>query len=147
MSARRLIGLLGCLLLFLGVFAPIEKAPIVGSVNYYNNGKGAGAALIVIAVVSAVFVLTRLFKALWVSGIVALALTLHGFFKLQRDLNRMKSGVHVDFSGTPFEGLAQLASESVQMQWGWAVLIIGAVLLIASAAMKEGPAIVAGSRG
>jgi len=27
--------------------------------------------------------------------------------------------------------------QSVQIQWGWALLIIGAVLLIASAAIKE----------
>jgi len=30
-----------------------------------------------------------------------------------------------------------MAMQSVQLQWGWALLIVGAALVIASAAVKE----------
>ena len=34
-------------------------------------------------------------------------------------------------------GLADIAVQSVQLQWGWAVLVIRIVHLIAAAAMKD----------
>jgi len=39
----------------------------------------------------------------------------------------------------PFRGLADMVMQSVQLQWGWALLIVGAAMLIASAALKEEP--------
>ena len=45
--------------------------------------------------------------------------------------------MEAELRGNPFRGLADMTLQSVQLQWGWALLIIGAVLIIASAAMKE----------
>ena len=39
---RQWFGILGSILLFIGVFAPIISVPIVGNVNYFQNGKGDG---------------------------------------------------------------------------------------------------------
>ena len=41
-------------------------------------------------------------------------------------------------AGTPLRGLADKAVQSIQIRWGWALLVVGALLLIASAALKEG---------
>jgi hypothetical protein len=41
-----------------------------------------------------------------------------------------------DLAGNPFAGLGQAAVSSVQLQWGWAVLVIGACLVIAAAFMS-----------
>jgi hypothetical protein len=42
-----------------------------------------------------------------------------------------------DLKDNPFRGLADVAVQSIQLQWGWAVLVIGIVLLVAAAAMKD----------
>jgi hypothetical protein len=42
-----------------------------------------------------------------------------------------------DLKDNPFRGLADLAIQSVQMQWGRAVLVIAVAMLIAAAAMKD----------
>jgi hypothetical protein len=42
MNNRRLLGILGSTLLFVGVFMPIVKLPIVGDMNYFANGKWDG---------------------------------------------------------------------------------------------------------
>lgn len=42
-----------------------------------------------------------------------------------------------ELAGNPFSGIADMAMQSVQLQWGWALLVIGAALVIASAAVKE----------
>jgi hypothetical protein len=42
-----------------------------------------------------------------------------------------------DLAANPFGGIATAAMQSVQIQWGWAVLVVGAVLIIAAAAVRE----------
>jgi len=42
-----------------------------------------------------------------------------------------------ELAGTPFRGLADMAMQLVQLQWGWAILIVGAALVISAAAIKE----------
>jgi hypothetical protein len=45
--------------------------------------------------------------------------------------------METELKDNPFRGLADVAVQSVQLEWGWAVLVIGIVLLIAVAAMKD----------
>jgi hypothetical protein len=47
------------------------------------------------------------------------------------------ANVSRDLSDNPFRGLADAAVSSVQIEWGWAVLLAGAVSLVASALLKE----------
>jgi hypothetical protein len=49
----------------------------------------------------------------------------------------MATQLETDLKDNPFRGLAGLAMQSVQLQWGWAVLVIGVGLLIAAAAMRD----------
>ena len=39
---RKIIGLSGAVILFVGVFCPIISMPIMGSMNYFQNGKADG---------------------------------------------------------------------------------------------------------
>jgi hypothetical protein len=117
---------------------PIVKLPIVGELNYFNNGRGDGIFVLVFAVVSLVFVLLRWYRELWIASIDSVAILAFTFFNLQSKMNQMKAQMETDLKDNPFRGFADLAMQSVQLQWGWAVLIIGVVLLIAVAAMKEG---------
>ncbi len=45
--------------------------------------------------------------------------------------------METELKDNPFRGLADLAVQSVQLQWGWAVLVIGIAFLIVVAAMKD----------
>lgn len=129
------LGLSGSVVLFLGVFAPILSAPIVGNLNYFQNGKGDGVLIIVFAVVSLVLTVTRRSRGLWVTGLGSLGMLVVTFINFQMKLSEMKTKVGSDLSDNPFKGLADLAVQSVQIQWGWAVLVVGAGMLIASAAL------------
>jgi hypothetical protein len=48
------------------------------------------------------------------------------------NITRALAGLERELAGNPFRGLA-----NAQMQWGWALLIIGAILLLAAAATKN----------
>jgi len=138
MNTKQILGLIGSIVLFIGVFTPIESVPIMGNMNYFPNGQGnAGTLILVLAVMSLVLVLTKTYEGLWFTGIGSLAVLAFTFINFQMKMANMKSQMESELAGNPFRGLADMAMQSVQLQWGWALLIVGAGLVIASAAMKD----------
>lgn len=137
MNTKQILGLIGSIVLFIGVFTPIVSVPIMGNMNYFQNGKGDGTLILILAVVSLVLVLTKKYKGLWFTGVGSLAVMTFTFINFQMKISDMKSQMESELAGNPFRGLADLAMQSVQLQWGWALLIVGAGLVIAGAAMKD----------
>jgi hypothetical protein len=64
MDKRQTIGLAGVAALAIGVFVPLVSLPIVGSLTYFNNGKGDGIIVLALAVISALIVLAKRYRAL-----------------------------------------------------------------------------------
>ena len=137
MNKKQTLGLIGSVILFIGVFTPLVSLPLVGSINYFMNGKGDGTIILILAGVSLILVLVKKYKGLWLTGLASLGTILFTFINFQRRMSGVKSEMQRDLAGNPFAGLAELAVESVQLQWGWALLVVGAVLIISSAAIKE----------
>ena len=129
-------GLAGATLLFVGVFLPIVSLPVVGSVNYFNNGQGDGAILVGLAFVSVLLVIVKRYRGLLATGVLSLLLLAYSFWALTQHLAQAKTSMNASLAGNPFAGLAQAAIQSVQIQWGWAVLVVGAVLLLAAGVMR-----------
>ncbi len=69
MNNRRLLGILGSAILFIGVFMPIVKVPIVGDINYFQNGRGDGVIVLALAVISLALVLLRWYRELWITAL------------------------------------------------------------------------------
>lgn len=136
MARKQMLGLIGSLILFVGVFTPIISLPIVGTMNYFQNGKGDGVIILALAIVSLILTLTKRYRGLWLTGIGSLAVMVFTFVNFQMRMSEMQAQMESQLSGNPFRGLADIAMQSVQIQWGWAVLIVGAGLVIAAAAIK-----------
>ena len=134
---KRVVGLAGCVILALGVFVPIIKLPIVGSMNYFNNGSGDGVFILGGAVVSLVLILANKYKALFVTSLASLGLLAYALFNFINQMAEIKTQMAESLAGNPFAGLGDLAMQSVQLEWGWIVLIVGAVLLMASAVLDS----------
>ena len=137
MKTKQLVGLAGCGLMFLGVFMPIVSAPIIGNVNYFHNGKGDGVFVVILALASLACILREKYRRLWFTGIGSLGLMVFTIINLEIRIGRAKAQISKELADNPFGGLVGLAAESMQLQWGWAVLIMGAGLVIASAAMDR----------
>ncbi len=137
MNNRQLLGISGSALLFIGVFLPVVKLPIVGDMNYFANGRGDGVLVLLLSVTSLALVLLRWYRELWITGLGSAAVLAFTFFNFQSKMGQMKAQMETQLKDNPFRGFANLAMQSVQLQWGWAVLVIGTVLLIATAAMKD----------
>jgi hypothetical protein len=137
MVKKQVLGLIGSIILFLGVFMPIISVPIIGNINYFQNGKGDGTIIIILAAVSLILVLSKKYKGLWFTGFGSLAVLVFTFINFQTRMSRARFELQLELADNPFASLEELALQSVQLQWGWAVLIVGAALLIAAVAIKE----------
>jgi hypothetical protein len=136
-NLRQLLGIAGSIVLFLGVFMPLISMPIVGSLNYFQNGKGDGVIIIVLAGISMFLTLTKRFKGLLVTAFCSFAVMGFTFFRFQYAMNGVRE--EISKSNNLFKGFGEKMLDTVQLQWGWAVLLVGAGLLIAAAFMKSAP--------
>ncbi len=143
-ARKQMLGLVGSLVLFVGVFTPIISLPFVGSVNYFQNGKGDGVIILALAIVSLILTITKRYRGLWFTGIGSLAVMIFTFVNFRMRMSEMQTQMESQLSGNPFRGIADMAMQSVQIQWGWAVLIVGSGLVIAAAAIKT-PDLTSGS--
>jgi len=133
-SRGRTLGLIGAGLLAIGVFTPIVRVPVVGSINYFRNGTGDGTVLLVIALLAVVAALLKRTSWLLPCGTASLALLTIVWLSLRERISEMQASMNRDLEGNPFRGIADAMSQSVQLEWGWAVMVAGAGLLIAASA-------------
>ena len=130
MTDSKSLALIGAGILFVGAFMPIVSMPIVGSINYFQNGKGDGVIIVLLAITTAVLAMTdRVRRVVWTGGLAAAILAVT-FFRFQSKMSEARAEMQSELAGNPFRGLAKAAMGSVQLQWGWAALLIGAGLTI-----------------
>jgi hypothetical protein len=132
-SLPRILGMLGGVTLMLGVFLPVVSVPIMGNLNYFQNGKGDGVIVLVLALAGLWMTSRKAFKLLLLPGFGILLMLGYTFVALQSRLSSMRAEMEKSLAGNPFRGIADAAMNGVQIQWGWAVLALGAGLFLAAA--------------
>ena len=137
MSIKQKLGLIGSAVLLIGVFLPFISVPILGSQNYIQNGKWEGALVLACAIASAIAVIVAKNKALWFTGIGSLGALAYSFINFERMMSQARSELSHELAGNPLRSLGDLALGSIRLDWGFAVLIIGSLVIIGSAAMKD----------
>lgn len=133
----KITGVSGAALLAIGVFCPVISAPFLGDINLFRNGEGDGVGLLLLAVLSVVFIATNKMRFLWYSAAGSLILLGFTFYQIKSKLGSMTEEATADLAGNPFRGIVDVAIQSVQMQWGWGVLIVGCCLLFGAAFYNE----------
>lgn len=103
------LGLTGACLLFAGLFTPLIRLPVVGSMNYTQIGQ-EGFLLAGLAILSLLFVFTRWRRSLGCFGLTAMALVMLRLVTFYHKIGEMKSKMSTGLEGNPFRGLAELAA-------------------------------------
>lgn len=144
MNTKQLFGLIGSIALLIGVFCPIISIPMIGNINYFQTGEYGnipahiiGGIILISAIISFVLVLMKKYKGLWFTSIISIVLIALTYIKCTCIINEMNENRMNSLKHDSFGWLADLAVGSVQIQWGLAVLIFGALLLIVSAIIKN----------
>lgn len=135
-SNRELTGLAGSALLLIGVFTPILSMPVIGSISILQQGWG-GYFLLSLAIGSAIMLFTRREQGFRITAAGSLCFVLYSLVSQQIGLRQMKSELDTGDDNL-FAGLTKLATNNVQPQWGWGVLLVGSLLLVI-AAFTSGP--------
>jgi hypothetical protein len=133
----QVIGFIGSAILFVGVFAPILKAPIIGSITYFRGGSGDGVIILILSLCAFFFTLIRRYRFLFYTGLASLILLIFSFIYFLTKMSDLKEDMNKELMDNPFKGVADAFIGAVEIQWGWPFLVIGAVLLIFSALMMR----------
>ena len=115
---RQLFGLLGSGLLILGTFVPLISVPLLGTMNYFANGKGDGIFIIGYSALALLFTVLKRYKLLWIPAILSIAQLTYALITFTQKMSEASGLI------------------SISMEWGWLVLFAGAILLVLSAARK-----------
>ena len=133
---NKVIVLVGAALLVVGVFLPLVRVPKLGTVSFIADGDWKGIVVLLLGLAAGVLALIeRTEHALW-PGLASLGVIAFTFFTLQSRMAEMRgraAGVLGD--DRLGERLADVAANAVKLEYGWAVLVIGAILAIAGGAL------------
>ena len=127
---RQIIGLVGGIILFIGVFLPVAKIPILGTVNLFMSGLGNGVFIFFFAIISLIATLFKKEGLQMIMGLLSLGIltfTLGGFLSAMSLMRKSQSDI------------SQIASNFITIDWGWALLVVSCGMLIVPAFMKAKP--------
>ncbi len=135
---RQLFAYISAAFLAFGTLVPLVSLPIVGTINYLGSLSmgaqsttvGDGVFILVFAGVAVLLTVLKKYKWLLLPGIAAAVLSSVTLIGLIAKINEMRAQLDADLEGNPFAGLATGLLSSVQIQWGWVVLYLGAAGLI-----------------
>jgi hypothetical protein len=114
--SRQALGIGGAAMLFLAVFAPLVSLPFVGSINYFQNDKGDGVIVMVLAVSVLALAAFRRFRAMLIPAALSLILVVVTFVDIQMKIADLHAKLNTDLAGNPFKSLGDVALASVHMQ-------------------------------
>lgn len=123
---RQKLGYTGSALLLVGAFLPLVSLPIVGNISYMRGGQGDGILIVILAAASFWIVAKEAYRGLWLTGAISLCIIGFTFFRFQRAM----SGLQDSMTDNP---IGAVIGNMFQLQWGWVVLVAGAVLLLVCA--------------
>lgn len=110
---------------------------MMGNINYFSNGNGDGVLVLFMSIISFILALKKKYKWLFFTGLASMAVILFTFINIQIKMSGMKEKMESDLAGNPFRIFADAAIQSIQLQWGLALLFLGAALIIASTLIKD----------
>lgn len=135
LDRQQTIGVIGALLLFIGVFMPVANIPIMGTINMLAS---ANAYVIIgLSIVSIIVVFMRQFRTLALTGGITLAILLFMLYRFVSLFHNTKKEMASTLKDNPFAGLAHTIVDSVQLQSGWAILVVASLILIFAAFYTE----------
>lgn len=123
--------MLFAIVLALGCFVPLMSVPIVGSVTATQLRFSDGYILLALAALAVWLAYSGKVRAVRWPGFLAAAIVVLNFAVVIYRVQEVKAEVRSQLAGNPFTGLAEAMIQSVQLQWGWVPLMVGAIGLVA----------------
>jgi len=131
-SANFILVGVASMLMISGVFMPVVKVPILGDVNYFQNGQGDGVFIVILALIAVTLALSKKYLLNLIPSILISIILLYFFLNVRNTVSGIKQSAEDSIIG----GLTATLVEGVQIQFGWAVIILGNIMLYISVLLK-----------
>jgi small-conductance mechanosensitive channel len=126
-----LLGLSGSIILVYGLFVPIMTTPTSGTISCFENciryGDTYSIAIIILIVATFILLFTERYLWLWFTGLGLLGIIV---FRLIALTVKMAESTMQLTRGT---GSWDIALKPNRVEWGWGLLVTGAMLIIVTA--------------
>lgn len=132
---KKVLALVGVAVLVVGLFLPIITMPIVGSLNLLlpGGGIGDGIFVLVFALIAAGLALVGQVRHVIWPALVSLGFIGWKFFQLKGAIDAGRDQVMMQGGGSEY---AEAFGDAMQLNYlGWAVLCIGAIILLVAGIM------------
>ena len=136
MSQNQIAGLMGAVFLFSGLFTPIFTSPVKGQISYFHYNQTEAAIVLALATLALTLSLVRRYKALLFTGLGVCATLGLAFVKFLLYTTGQDTRWMSKFSDSPFEGINRLTQQTFALDWGWGLLLVGAVLVVAASRLR-----------
>jgi hypothetical protein len=134
---RKILALVGVVVIIIGLFLPIMNLPIVGSMNMLlpgTGGVGDGIFILVFALIAGGLALVGQVKHVVWPALASLGFIAWKFFEFKGAIDQGYDQVAAQSGG--MESATAAFGEAVQMNYlGWAVLCIGSLILLVAGIM------------
>jgi hypothetical protein len=127
---RRILAVVGSLLLVISPFAPFISAPIFGRITLFQQGKGDGVVLLVVGLVALGLCLFGRFSFLWVSGALGLFEIGNLFYFFYYRLPEVMDNYQRQAGNGVLGSVGQFTLSNVEPDWGAALILIGTLLTL-----------------
>jgi len=107
------LGILGAIALMIGVFLPIMGIPIIGNLTYFQVAKQEGITVLIVALIGFILAVVQKYDGLWLTAMASACVVGYTFIN---------------------SGLTKTTEISIQLGYGWAVLVVGVLLTFAAPA-------------
>jgi predicted nucleic acid-binding Zn ribbon protein len=122
---RRIVAIVGSLLLLIAPFAPFISAPIFGRVTLFQQGKGDGVILLIVALIGLGLSLVGRYGFLWISGLLGLFEIGNLFYFFYHRLPIAIDNYKLQNRGRLFSSIGEITLSNVDPDWGAVALLIG----------------------
>ncbi len=86
--------------------------------NYFQNGRGDGVFILLLAILSVFLTLTKRYHLLLFTGMGSLAILTITFVTFQMRMSEMQSQMNQGMANNRFSGLGDAMFNTIQIQWG-----------------------------
>ena len=128
--------LIAAAVMAVGAFCPIVHLPIVGSMNYVVGGRGDGIYIVGCSAAIIGLVVFGYRRTSGIFGVVALFIIMRALVVFSAALSKTQTELTKDTG--PFGGLSNLIANSVGLEWGWLLLVGGALAVTVMAVLPAG---------
>ncbi len=125
-----LLGGIGAISLLLGLFLPLYKIPTLSGLNFLDKSYVESGILVILAFAALHDMSKGGFSMMKWLGFATLGFLIVTFFVFYIQLFRVKAGVEEELQTDFLNGLNQTGAGNVEFSWGWAVLALGAFLIL-----------------